>query len=67
MGTMDVSDSVSTRIIQFIITFFRTSVMIPIREKNFFVCVEAKDSRSLKGTVMIYIRGTYQSQNFPIF
>ena len=44
---------------------FRTSVMIPIREKNFFMCVHSKQSGG-KGTVMIYIRGTYQSQNFPI-
>ena len=39
--------------------------MIPIREKNFFMCVDAK-ARGGTGTVMIYIRGTYQSQNFPI-
>ena len=45
--------------------YFRTSVMIPIREKNFFMCVDSKHSGG-KGTVMIYIRGTFQSQNFPI-
>ena len=44
---------------------FRTSVMIPIREKSFFMCVDAKDHGG-PGTVMIYIRGTYQSQNLPI-
>ena len=47
--------------------YFRTSVMIPIREKNFFMCVDSKRKHSGgKGTVMIYIRGTFQSQNFPI-
>ena len=66
---MDVSERVSTMIGEQSIPqyVFRTSVMIPIREKNFFVCVEAKDSGSVRGSVMIYIRGTYQSQNFPIF
>ena len=39
--------------------------MIPIREKNFFMWVDAKEQGST-GTVMIYIRGTYQSQNFSI-
>ena len=39
--------------------------MIPIREKSFFMCVDAKDHGG-PGSVMIYIRGTYQSQNFPI-
>ena len=52
---------------------FRTSVMIPIREKNFFMCIGAIGIAGTpngvplgRGTVMIYIRGTYQSQNFPI-
>ena len=40
--------------------------MIPIREKSFFMCVDAKEQVGGTGTVMIYIRGTYQSQNFPI-
>jgi len=43
--------------------------MIPIREKSFFMCIDGKIGDDVpvgRGTVMIYIRGTYQSQNFPI-
>ena len=66
MGTMDVSFHENRTTTDLL---FRTSVMIPIREKNFFMCIDRKIGDDVplgRGTVMIYIRGTYQSQNFPI-
>ena len=40
--------------------------MIPIKEKHFYMCVSGKDTDG-QATVMMYIRGTYQSQKFPTF
>ena len=44
---------------------FRSSVMIPIKEKHFYMCVDQKFTDATHASIMMYIRGTYQSQKFP--
>ena len=41
-----------------------SSVMIPIEQKHFYMCVDGKNFDA-QASIAIYIRGTYQSQKFP--